>query len=332
MSIRLVHQGHSNLIVTPNNILEAVAEFSVYQWRIYAAIILLMHEETKRSFEHGQIVITEFLQKDIILLNIPLSKISKPSEYRDVKESLLAMSKINCEIVYSECGKKQIMSGSLFTVDIPVVANWKSSVRIRLHPQVAELLLTFQRDFQGRPIFYSFFRPDIIFILKSTYQIKLYYFLCSWRNKATRHIKIEELYRLLGIVEKYSAFSDFKKHILLPCYKVLHNRGDVWFDINDKSFLKKDGQRVISLSFKIVTAKALAEREIKIESIKTILKTHFNFDTAEIEELRGIFESAPYDRISHKISELHDKITSSINHPKRYIIKSLKEEFRKRGK
>lgn len=332
MSFVPIIQRQYELIVTPNNILEAVAEFSVYQWRIYAVIILLMQEETKKSFDNGQIVIKEFLQKEIILLNVPLRKISKPSEYRDVKESLLKMSKISCEIGYNEKGKKQIMSGSLFTVDIPVIANWKSSVKIRLHPQVAQLLLTFQRDFQGRPIFYSFFRPDIIFLLKSTYHIKLYYFLCSWRNKATSHIKIEELYRVLGILGKYDLFSDFKKDILLPCYKALHKRGDVWFDINDDDFLQKEGQRVVSLNFSIVTAKGLGDREVKIESIRSILKMHYKFTTEELNELRDVLENANYSRLSNKISELHDKITNSIKHPKRYIIKSLNEEFGKRTK
>jgi plasmid replication initiation protein len=300
MSTKLGNIKKLGLIVTPNRILEAIAEFSVYQLRIYATIIELLQEAAKKSFENGPVAIEELLGREMISLCIPLKKISKPSEYRDVKKSLLQMSKINCEITYNDNGKKQMMSGSLFTVDIPLEANWRSTLKIMLHPQVAKLMLTFQRNKEGQPIFYSKFNPAVIQALKNKHTIRLYFLLCLWRNRGSMIVSVDNLYQSLGLGSTYSLFSNFKKHILLPSYRDLANHGDVWFDINDPKFIVKQGNKTIGLNFKIITQTIIEDRERKIFAITDLLKKHYNFHAPDLEEIKDILEGIPYVEIMNK--------------------------------
>jgi glycerophosphoryl diester phosphodiesterase len=316
-----------DLITTPNRILEAIAEFSVYQLRIYVTIVELLREAAKKSFDEGNVAVQDILSQEMISLCIPLKKISKPSEYRDVKKSLLQMSKISCEITYNENNKKQMMSGSLFSVDLPLEANWKSTIKIMLHPQVAKLMLTFQRNNEGKPIYYSRFSPNIIQSIRNKHTIRLYFLLCLWRNRSNMNISVDKLYQFLGLGSTYSLFSNFKKHILIPSHKDLANHGDVWFDINDPEFIVKQGSRTIGLNFKIITQVLIEDREVKKLTIINILKNHYRFNALDIEQINDIVEGIPYLEIMNKITDLSGKITHEIKHPKQYIIASLKGEF-----
>lgn len=327
MAIEQTQAKNPDLIATPNRVLEALAEFSVYQLRIYATIIELLQESLKRSFEEGSAAVNEIVNQDVILLSIPLKKISKPSEYRDVKQSLLKMSKINCEITYSKNGKKQIMSGSLFTADMPIEPNRRSNITIRLHPQVARLMLTFQRNDQGQPTYYSKFDPEIVRKLRNKHTIRLYFFLCLWRNKRRLNIKVDKLYQILGLGSTYPLFSNFKKHILLPASNDLAGFRDVWFEIDNPNMFVKQGNKVVELNLGIMTQEVIKDQELKKEKVVEMLKTHFKCTKSDLDEIKDILDEVPYFDIMSKINSVHNQITPKVKHRNGYVIKALKEEF-----
>lgn len=318
------------LVVTPNRILEVVGRFSLYQWRVYATIVELLETEAKKSFEGGQLAIQSFLDQQMILLSIPLKKISKPSEYRYVKKSLMAMSKTPFENTYTEKGKERIVSGSLFNVDMPNTSDWKSTVRIHIHPEVAKLFLTFRRDHKNDPIFYSKFSPDIVRKLKSIHTIKLYFLLCLWRNRETIFKKLDDLYQDLGLGTKYSRFSDFNKHILKPAYRDLLTNGDIWFDIEDPSFYQKQGARIAGLNFKVVTKRHVEYRGEKIKSVKNMLINARQFNDNDLSQLKEVFDRMTYLDLSRKVLDLLELVNANarINKPKEYIITSLNNELK----
>lgn len=317
----------AGLITVPNRVLEAIAEFSVYQLRIYATIIELLQESIKRSLDEGSTAVNEIVNQDGIFLSIPLKKISKPSEYREVKQSLLKMSEINCEITYNKNGKEQTMPRSLFTVDMPIESNRRSNITIRLHPQVARLMLTFQENDKGQPIFYSKFDPEIVRKLRNKHTIRLYFFLCLWRNQRHRNIKVDKLYKFLALGSTYPLFSNFKKHILVPASKDLANFGDVWFEINDPSLFVKQGNRVVELNFRIMTQVVIEGQKLKRKNVTEMLKTHYRFSNIDLDQIKWILDEVPYLEIMNKIHSLHNKITPKIEHPNRYIITALEKEF-----
>lgn len=316
-----------DLITAPNRLLEALAEFSVYQLRIYATIIELLRESLIRSFEEGPTAVNEIVNRDVILLTIPLKLISKPSEYRDVKQSLLKMSKINCEITYNKDGKEQIMSGSLFTVDMPIEANRRSNITIRLHPQVARVMLTFQRNDQGQATFYSKFDPEIVRKLRNKHTIRLYFLLCLWRSKRRLNIKIDKLYQILGLGSTYPHFSNFKKHILLPASRDLATCGDVWIEMKNPNLFVKQGRKVVELNLEIMTQAVIKEQKLKRENVVEILKTHYKCTKTDLDQIQDILDGVPYREIMNKIHSLFDKITPNIERPNRYVITALKKEF-----
>ncbi|WP_118194671.1 replication initiation protein [Albibacterium indicum] len=320
-----------NLIPTPNRILEVVAQFTVYQWRIYATIIELLEKETKKSFEGGQLAIQSFLSQQTVVLSIPLRKISThASDYRRAKRSLAEMSKIECEITYSENGKGRVVTGSLFTVDMPLIPNWKSTARIYIHPEVAKLFLTFRRNHKNDPIFYSRFSPNVVRKLTNVHVIKLYFLLCLWRNRDVIYKSIDDLYLMLNIGSKYARFSDFNKHIIRPAYKALLAIGDVWFDIEDPDFYKKEGAKTVGLNFKLLTKRHLESHQTKVESIKLMLINAYQFKDIDLNKIADVFAHMRYRDINLKVLELADKINSSpeIRSPKEYIITSLNNEVK----
>jgi len=325
MSTKQKKAEELKLITTPNRILEAVARFSVYQWRAYATIIELFEDEAKKSFADGQLAIQSFLNQQTIVLAIPLKKISKPSEYRDVKKALVAMSKTECEIPYSEKGEKRIVTGTLFTLDMPNEPNWKSTVRLHFHPEVAKLFLTFPRNHRNAPVFYSKFSPDVVRKIKNLYVIKLYFLLCLWRYRDIVYKSIDDLYQILGVGSKYPRFTDFKKHVLVPAYNILLAHGDVWFNIDDPFFYKKVGIKTIGVNFKLLTQESLATQHKKIESIKAMLINGYRFSIDDFEEIEDVLIKLPYDQIANKIIELSEKLigNNKVDHPKRYIITAL---------
>lgn len=320
-----------NLIPTPNRILKIVAQFTVYQWRVYSTIIELFENETKKSFEGGQLAIQSFLKQQTIVLSIPLRKISKPSEYRAVKESLVAMSKTECEITYAANGEDRIVTGTLFTLDMPNAPNWRSNVRIYIHPEVAKLFLTFPRNHKNDPVFYSKFSPDVVRSLTNIHVIKLYFLLCLWRNREVIYKSVDDLYLFLNLGSKYSRFSDFNKHILKPAYKALLANGDVWFDIEDPYFYKKDGAKTVGLNFKLLTQRHLESHHAKIESTKLMLRNAYQFKDIDFQKIEEVFARMRYQDINLKVLELADKINNNpkITSPKEYIIQSLNNEIRK---
>lgn len=313
----------SELINTPNRVLEVVADFSLYQLRIYATIIELLHDELKKSFDDVNYPKNANLGRDMLSVLIPLHKISKPTEYRDVKQSIILMTKVNCEIIYYIDRRKQIMSGSLFTVDMPVEANWGSTIKISLHPEVAKLMIVFQRNHLGEPIFYSQFIPGIIQTLRNKHNVKMYIFLCLYRHKELIPVSVEFLYHFLGLNESYKLFSNFKKHILIPASIELAKKGDIWFDIDAPDFFVKKGKTTTHLNFKILTKANIEKNRLKKNQITKLLETHFNFNTSDFEEIHHSLNNKPLEKILDKISDLHEKMTTKTIYSKKYIIASL---------
>lgn len=316
------------LITTPNRVLEVVAQFTHYQWKVYVTIIELFESQSKKSFKGGQLAIQSFLKQQTIVLSIPLRKISKPSEYPEVRKSLVAMSKTECEIPYLKNGEERIVTGTIFTLDMPTALNSRSNVKIYIHPEVAKLFLAFPRNQKNEAIFYSTFSPDVVRKLTKVHAIKLYFFLCLWRNRGVVYKSVDDLYHILNLGSKYPRFSDFNKHIIKPAYKALFANGDVWFNIKDPYFYKKEGAKTVGLNFKLLSKR---NQDIQLEGVKNMLRNAFKFKDSDFNKIEDVFARMNIQNINLKVVELADKINydPKINSPKEYIIQSLNNELHK---
>lgn len=153
MNMRQIDRRKNSIVLTPNHILDVMSFLdSTYQLHIFLLLIKNLKDFGQKEFNHYLAGQKALFEQEVLTIKIPLSEISKPSEYRDVKKAFLDMSKITCEIRYSEAKEDKIWSGSLFNVTIPVKANYSSSIKINMDVVVARLFINFNRNNRLQPI------------------------------------------------------------------------------------------------------------------------------------------------------------------------------------
>jgi len=314
-------------IRTPNHVLELLPFLSsTYQLKIFLLIIQNLREFGEIEYVNYQAGQKALLAQDVLSLSIPLSEISKPSEYRDVKKVFIEMSQILCEIKFKERGENKIWSGSLFSVSIPANPNYSSIVKINMDVVVARLFINFYRNEKREPIFYSKINTDIRMVTKLKNVIKLYLYLCLWRNVHQLNKSIKEVCDTLGLPKAYHLPHNFKKHLLEVSYPILKSFGDVWFEMNDIK-IKKNKKNEYVLDCKIYTREKVEIEEHKKNSIINILKQHFNFKDRDIDEISTIITSTSTKALSDKILYISENLNGVINKAE-YVKKALTNEFK----
>src|SRR5690606_2462667 len=129
-------------ITQPNRITNALSNYTLYQERIFTAIVYYLQQPIKLSFNGENYKQLELFGSDMVMLNIPLREISNPREYPKVKEAIRHMASRNISIKYKDDkGKDRERTGGLFIADMPESGNGRGIIRVKFDPMVADLII-----------------------------------------------------------------------------------------------------------------------------------------------------------------------------------------------
>jgi plasmid replication initiation protein len=212
---------------------------------------------------------------------------------------------------------------------IPNVPDYNSIIDVYIKRHVAKWLIEIDKDSAGKPIHWTYFMYQITQSASNKYTAKIYKKLCSWRQKGGFTIPMDEFRQWLCIENKYKNFFDVKKYILIPVQNDLTEKADLWFNCKDKDFIIKQGNKTY-LNFKIITPD-LQETEAKLKDhVFHLLKTHFKFESRNIDQIKPIFDNSHPSRVLEKINDLYQDYqsnTTKIADITGYVTKSLLAEF-----
>lgn len=317
-------------IIQPNRITTAISDYTLYQERIFTAIVYHLQEPIRKSFNGENYKQLDLFSHDMVYLDIPLRDISKPREYGKVKEAIRDMSTMRIAIRYKDANgvaKEQV--GGLFIADMPDKSDWKGTIRIKIDPLVADLIIKIDKNQYGKGVQYTRFAYQIAQGVKSKFGAKIYKLISSWKAKGGFYISKDDLYELLGVTGKYARYSDFKRRVLLPVHEELYEKADCWFNCKVKEFEVRKGNEVVGFNFKVITPEFLDANNKKVEQVIYLLKTHFACTDTDIAEITHLLEPDVFNfsLMMNKISDLEEKVNHSIKQKNRYVITALLNEF-----
>ncbi len=312
---------------TPNHVLELIAFFNtLYQLKIFLLLIKYLQDLWHKEFINYQAGLKVINDQEALIINIPMSQICNPSEYGDVKEAIIKMAKIICKIKYKEFCEYKVWYGSLFSVSISDKPNNSSIVKINMNVVVARLFINFCRNEKREPIYYSKINTNIRLITKSKNTIKLYIYLCLWRNVNFLRKNFVEICDTLGLPKSYYNPNNFKKHIIEVAYPVLKKFGDVWYELEDTKISKNNKNEYI-LECKIYTKENAENEALKKNNIINMMKLHFNLNEKDISDISDIISSTSTKALSEKIIYINDNL-KGVHNKAEYVKKALINEFK----
>ncbi|MDP2947612.1 MAG: replication initiation protein, partial [Nanoarchaeota archaeon] len=116
--------------------------------------------------------------------------------------------------------------------------------------------------------------------MKSVHALRIYELLKQYENTVThkREFEIEELKKVLGIEDRYSAIKDFEKYVLLVAKKEINELTDI--EIDYKKIYRGRGKKVVSIVFSIDTK--------LIDEKKYVTWLNETYDIADIKIKSGL--------------------------------------------
>lgn len=115
------------------------------------------------------------------------------------------------------------------------------TVRISLHDQlVGRLLLTEEG--------YSHYSHSKALTLKNKYTVRLYWLICSWRNRGGFVIGMDAFRKILQLGRGYNKHSNIVTRVLIPAREELRSRFPIWFLYREYD---ADGKRRLAFKIKV---------------------------------------------------------------------------------
>lgn len=311
--------------------------FSLLQIRFFVSILKALQGAIKAEMDGNdwqQLALFGEANKDMLRIGVQLSDIARADQYHDVIEAAKTFLNINVE-VESALGKGRLKLTNLLTaVDFPIKVNGKSVVYIEMYKNVAQEIISIEKNLNGGPIKFTRYFFETAIAAKSKYTAKMYMLISSWKAKGGFFTTLSDLRATLGLgEEEYANYNDFKRFVLKPIQKDLEKKSDCWFNCAVRDFEKKNGRKVVALNFKIITPDLEEKDNSKADYVRQLLRMHAFFKDAHIAEIRPIFlAGADYQKIMFKVQELVRHVNenrSTIGNTQAYIVRSLLNEFSK---
>jgi len=319
-------------IIQPNRITNAIYNYTLYQERIFTAILYYLQEPINNSMKNQPYTQLAMFSDTEVKLQIPLKEIAGASEYRDVKKALKEMASIVLEVPYKDLQKQSwIEITNMFTARIPDKGNYSKHIEIVMKTSVAARLIEIDKDSNSRAINYTRFVYQISQGAENKYTSRLYKIISSWKKKGGFVIKLDVLKEALGIGDKYPTYKDFKKRVLLPVFEELYEKSDCWFNCKASDFEVRDARAVTHLNFKVITPEIALMYDKRTEYIRNLVKDHFQFKSSDLDSISYILNNPDINRshILTKIMQIANVISEDkgIIHKAAYALKSLTNAF-----
>ena len=126
---------------------------------------------------------------------------------------------------------------------------YSKKVRIYLHEQLVGRLLLTEEGF-------SHYSHSKALTLTNKYTVRLYWLICSWRNRGGFVISLNSLRRILQLGIGYDKFSAIVTRVLAPAQSQLQKSFPIWFQYR---VYDMDGKRRLAFKIKVI----LTENEQK---------------------------------------------------------------------
>jgi hypothetical protein len=328
--------ANPDIVFIPNRVTNAKYNYTLIQEKIFNYVLFNLQEAIKLSMngrEYQQLELFK-TEEDGITLKIPMSNITIPQNYKDVREAAENLQKTIIRIIEinKETGKKEAWSLTLFgEVGVPVETERNSLLQIKMSKKVAKLLVQMDLNREGKPGNYTSFLLQVATGAKNKYTARIYKKIASWKEKGGFYQTIEEFRDWLELGEKYKNFIEIKRNILIPVQKELQGKADCWFNCAEKTFENRVGKKVVGINWKVITPAFEEAIQIKADNFRNMLRMHVHFKDDDINQLEPIL-SRDFDlsAITLRFMEIRDYIAANkdkIENPKAYLIKSLLKEF-----
>jgi len=215
--------------------------------------------------------------------------------------------------------------------------NWLSSAEYKLGEGILELSF----DPKLKPYLlklkeaFTIYNLQSVIKLRSSYAIRFYELLKQYEKIGKRKFKLEDLKNILGIERnEYKLYADFKRRVILPAYKELKEKTDIYFELEEQ----KKGRKVVELIFYIYRNPDF--KEIKkidkefISKLKNINNELFelirNHTTLSDKKLNEIFTKYDEDYIKrifeYSIKQFKENKVRNLT---AYFVKGLEENYLK---
>ena len=309
-------------LVQPNRVTYTIfSGFTLNQLKAFAVIMLNLQEAIKLDMNDGDFTQLSLFDKfeQSIKFELSLKDIAKsPSAYRDVKEAINGISETNVKIpVQDASGRKFHVSTSLITALIPDVADYNSTISIKIEKSIAEYLVEVPKGKNGAEQ-YTRYMLEVALAATCIYTIRIYQLISSWKKSGGFKMSYLEFRKLMAIDEaKYSKYSDFKRKVLKPAQEDLYEKADCWFNCDLKDFKTMErnssGNKELYLNFKVITPQYKETMLKQRSNVVNLLSNHFNFKDADLKLIAHILDNdnIASDVIVMKIVKISEAIESS---------------------
>lgn len=185
---------------------------------------------------------------DNIQLDFKLSSFGVDNtNYRKLKEDIVAMKNflvIQDTVYFNKNLNQEVEAEEVMSLISSVLLPKKFDrhISIKINKKVATSLVNVGN--KG----YTKYLLEVAMETSSKYTLLIYQLISRWKDKGGFSWTIENFRKQLGLTEKYESFRDLNKRVLLPAYRELFERADLWFEYNVE---KKDGVAHL-INFKIV--------------------------------------------------------------------------------
>lgn len=271
-----------NWVVKSNALIESKGRLSSLERKIILGLISEISSDDN-DFKEYSLYIEEYKR------NIGTSAKNFYIEMKKACESLVSRS-ITIETILED-GNREKKAKRKFTVmsylSSAEYIDGQNTINVTFDPKLKPYLL----DLKGH---FTKYQLKNILSLKGTHAIKIYELLKQYENTNSkkRSFKIDELKSYLGIQNKYKAFKDFEKYVLMPSKNEINSETDLMI-----SYVKiKEGRSVSEIEFsmeRIYDNRTLENRNIEIIVPEVIIKVRevcnqLKLDPVQSEEIYTI--------------------------------------------
>ncbi len=118
---------------------------------------------------------------------------------------------------------------------------YAKTVRIRLPEQLFHRLLLTEEG-------YSHYSHSGALSLNNKYTVRLYWLICSWRNRGGFVLPVESLRKMLQLGRAYDKFGNIVSRVLAPAQAALQAHFPIWFLYR---VYEHDGRRLLAFKIKV---------------------------------------------------------------------------------
>lgn len=146
---------------------------------------------------------------------------------------------------------------------------------------------------------YTSYSKNAALTCTNKYTVRLYWLVCSWRNRGGFAMKLGTFRRIMALEKSYTRFDNIVTRILAPSAKELKERFPIWFLYR---VYGQDNNRL--LVFKVQTIVPPAQQEVERRSVWDVCFHLFHSIGVPPTKLEDIFLQVDYDDLKPFLSKV----------------------------